>query len=100
MFSGIKSIKDELLELEVTIRDSNHLERVRFQDLLRGKSGELNKLSDSLVLLSRASWREFDALARLCDAEGGNPASLEHVHALCKEIDVIAADLLCFSLGH
>jgi len=100
VLSGIKSIKDEMLKLEVTIRDSSHQERVRFQDMLRRKSGELNKLSDSLVLLSRASWLEFDALARLCDAEGDNPASLERVHALCKEIDVIAADLLCFSLGH
>ncbi len=97
---SIKSIKDEMLDLEKRISVEEQPEGIRLQSLLKRKSDELNELSDSMVLTSRDAWMKFNDLAQRCEGEGGDPALLGPVRVLCKKIDVIAADLLCFSLGH
>jgi hypothetical protein len=88
------------LDLEKRISVEDQPESIRLQGLLNDKSNELNELSDSLVLASKSSWMKFNELAQRCVSQGCNPALLEHIRVLCKDIDVIAADLLCFSLGH
>jgi hypothetical protein len=89
-----------MLYLEVKMSVGEPQERTRLQESLKTRSGELNKLSDSLVLISRDTWKRFNSLNQLCEAEGGGPELLRPVRVLCKDIDVIVADLLCFSLGH
>jgi hypothetical protein len=97
---SIKSIKDEMLDLERKISVGEQSERIRLLSVLKKKSSELNELSDSMVFISRDAWVKLSDLAKRCEREGGDPAILEPIHVLCKKIDVIAADLLCFSLGH
>jgi hypothetical protein len=97
---SIKSIKDDMLDFERMIAIDNQSESIRLQDLLRKKSGELNELSDSLVLTSKSAWMNFNELAQRCANQGCDPTLLEPIRVLCKNIDVIAADLLCYSLGH
>ena len=96
----IKAIKDEMLDLEKKISSAEQLEGIRLQSSLRKKSNELNDLSDSIVPMSREAWMKFNDLAQRCESEGGDPCLLEPIRVLCKRIEVIAADLLCFSLGH
>ncbi len=100
LLGDIKAIKDEMLDLEKRISVAEKGEGIRLQGLLRTKSDELNDLSDSVVMISRDAWTKFNELVQLCESEGDNPALLEPVRILCKRIEVIAADLLCFSLGH
>jgi len=100
ILGSIKAIKDEMLSLEKKISAAERAERVHLQGSLRRKSDELNDLSDSTVLISRDDWIRFNDLVQRCESEGGDPALLEPVRVLCKRIEVIAADLLCFSLGH
>ena len=97
---SIKAIKDEMLDLEKKISVGEQAERIHLQSSLRVKSDELNDLSDSIVLMSRDAWVNFNDLAQRCESEGGDLSLLEPIRVLCKRIEVIAADLLCFSLGH
>jgi hypothetical protein len=100
ILANIKSIKDEMLDLEKKISVEDQSRRIHLQSVLKGKSSELNELSDSLVSISRDAWVRFKDLSECCESIGGDPAQLEPIRVLCKNIDVIAADLLCFSLGH
>ena len=100
ILGSIKAIKDEMLDLEKKISAAEQVEGAHLQASLRIKSNELNDLSDSIVLMSREAWMKFNDLAQRCESEGGDPRLLEPVRVLCKRIEVIAADLLCFSLGH
>jgi hypothetical protein len=100
ILGSIKAIKDEMLDLEKKISVRERDERVYLQGLLRKKSNELNDLSDSIVLMSREAWVKFNNLAQRCESEEADPSLLEPIRVLCKRIEVIAADLLCFSLGH
>ena len=97
---SIKSIKDDMLDLEKMISVEDQFESIRLQSLLNKKSGELNELSDSLVLTSKSAWMKFNEVALRCASQGVDPTLLEPIHVLCKKIDVIAVDLLCYSLGH
>jgi hypothetical protein len=100
ILTNIKSIKDDMLDLEVKISLGEPQERTRLQESLKMKSKNLNELSDSLVLISREAWKRFNSLTQLCEGLDGDPELLGSIRALCKDIDVIAADLLCFSLGY
>jgi len=100
ILGSIKAIKDEMLDLEKKISAAEQVEGAYLQGSLRVKSDELNDLSDSIVLMSREAWMKFNDLAQRCESVGGDPCLLEPVRVLCKRIEVIAADLLCFSLGH
>ena len=100
ILGSIKAIKDEMLSLEKKISAAELQERTHLQGSLRKKSNELNDLSDSIVLMSREAWMKFNDLGKRCESEGCDLFLLEPVRVLCKRIEVIAADLLCFSLGH
>lgn len=100
ILESIKAIKDEMLGLEKKISAAEQVEGAHLQVSLRIKSNELNDLSDSIVLMSREAWMKFNDLAQRCESEGDDPRLLEPIRVLCKRIEVIAADLLCFSLGH
>jgi hypothetical protein len=100
ILESIKAIKDEMMDLEKKISAAEQVEGAHLQVSLRIKSDELNDLSDSIVLMSREAWMKFNDLAQRCESEGDDPRFLEPVRVLCKRIEVIAADLLCFSLGH
>jgi hypothetical protein len=100
ILESIKAIKDEMMDLEKKISAAEQVEGAHLQVSLRIKSDELNDLSDSIVLMSREAWMKFNDLAQRCESEGDDTRLLEPVRVLCKRIEVIAADLLCFSLGH
>ena len=100
ILANIKSIKDEMLDLEKRISVEEQPRRIHLQSVLKGKSSQLNEISDSLVSISRDAWVRFKDLSECRERERGDPALLEPIRVLCKNIDVIAADLLCFSLGH
>jgi len=100
ILGSIKAIKDEMLDLERKISAAERCEGIRLQTSLRKKSNELNNLSDFVILISRDAWTKFNELTQRCESEEGDLALLEPLRVLCKNIEVIAADLLCFSLGH
>jgi len=95
IMARVKAIKDEMLRLEVEMSGAGEVERRILQLATKVQSDELNALSDSVVGASRSAWIVYDGLA-----EDHEKSALEGVRCLCKEIEVIAADLLCYSLGH
>jgi hypothetical protein len=97
---SIKAVKDDMLDLEKRISAADQSEKITLQNSLMLKSNELNYLSDSAVSLSRKAWTEFNQLAQRHGFDGDDSIPLESIRTLCKRIEEIASDLLCFSLGH
>jgi hypothetical protein len=60
----------------------------------------LSKLSDSLIMSSKEAWRTQDELERKCKASEFELTRLDEVRVLCVKTEGMAADLLCYSLGH
>jgi hypothetical protein len=100
ILANIKSIKDKMLDLEKKISVEEQPGKIHLESMLKRKSSELNRISDSMVSISRDAWVKFNELSEYCKSECGDSAQLEPIRVFCKHIDVIAADLLCFSLGH
>lgn len=95
IMARVKAIKDEMLRLEVEMSGVGEVERRRLQSAIKVQSDELNVLSDFVVGASARAWAVYIGLA-----EDHEKPELEGMRRLCKEIEVIAADLLCYSLGH
>jgi len=95
IMARVKVIKDEMLRLEVEMSGAGEAERCRLQSATKVQSDELNALSDFVVGANRSAWAVYIGLA-----EDHEKPALEGMRRLCKEIEVIAADLLCYSLGH
>jgi hypothetical protein len=97
---NIKVIKNQILDLERRISTAEQVEESQLQNLLRLESEELNILSDSIVVESRKAWGKYNELTKLCESQCVDQTLLETIRGVCRELEVIAADLLCYSLGH
>ena len=95
----VKEIKDSMNGLEKGISTAVEPERSVLVKRLRSESDRLNRLSDSLTLTCKDAWRMYAELEKKL-TNGVDPSALEGVRVHCKNIDQIAADLLCYSLGH
>ena len=94
----IKRLKETMTGLEKKI--SQEGESSAHTGALKSESDKLNRLSDSLILKSKEAWQKYAELKRVCKAEEVEPPLLDGVRLRCSKIEQIAADLLCYSLGH
>lgn len=96
----IKKLKDMLNALEQTLSQSNTSKTVNRMEVLDSALESLGKLSDSLIMSSKEAWRTQDELERKCKTSGFELTRLDEVRVLCVKTEGMAADLLCYSLGH
>jgi len=59
----------------------------------------LNELTDSQILRSKKAWKEYRKLETHCKQYVLQPVELDNLRTLCKRMEELAADLLCYSLG-
>jgi hypothetical protein len=108
---AIRNIEEddrELLETLRTLKDGmNTIEgRVREKrqpgdlDKLNCAIESLNQLTDSQILASKKAWKIYEEFE--CESKGhsSEQAKLNELRGVCKKREQIAADLLCYSLGH
>ena len=96
----IKELKDTMNALEQELSRDNGSNKSGYTRALNSASEDLNRLSDSLCLRTKEAWETLAGLERRCRARGLDLALLNGVRALCVKTEKIAADLLCYSLGH
>jgi phage shock protein A len=96
----IDRLKDKLNMLEQTASSDRDSERVSHGLALEAVSESLNRLSDALITNSKKAWQRYSRLESRCKAIDSEFARLDAVQVLCKKTEAIAADLLCYTLGH
>ena len=69
-------------------------------ETLEATAESLNRLSDALITNSKKAWQKYAKLESKCKVIDSELARLDDVQVLCKKIEAIAADLLCYTLGH
>jgi hypothetical protein len=96
----ISRLKDELNLLEQTASNDKDFEGVSHAEALEAASESLNRLSDALITNSKKAWQRYIRLESKCKDIDSKFARLDDVQVLCKKTEAIAADLLCYTLGH
>ena len=96
----INRLKDRLNMLEQTVSNDKSFEGVDHAEALEAASESLNRLSDALITNSKKAWQKYARLETKCKALDTDFARLDAVRFLCKKTEAIAADLLCYTLGH
>jgi phage shock protein A len=96
----ISRLKDKLNILERTASSDKSVEGVNHALALEAASESLNRLSDALIANSKKEWQRYASLESKCKDVDSEFARLDDVRVLCKKTEAIAADLLCYTLGH
>jgi hypothetical protein len=94
----VKKLKDIMNELEQNIMQKKQRTS---QDLkaLRLAIRRLNRLTDYEIMRSRSAWEEYTKLEQDCKRLEMQSVQLDNLRVLCKKMEELAADLLCYSLG-
>ena len=96
----IKKLKHKLNTLEETLSQDNSAKINNRIKTLNQTIDKIGKLSDSLIAKSKKARKTLDTLERKCKANALEPTRLNAVQAWCHKTEGMAADLLCYSLGH
>lgn len=96
----IRKLKHTMNALEQTLGQGNSSMAADSMKALSHATKSLNNLSDSLLVRSRKAWQVYGRLEAKCKASGLDLARVEDIRVLCKRVEGMAADLLCYSLGH
>jgi hypothetical protein len=59
----------------------------------------LNRLTDSQIMRSKKAWEEYRKFEQECKRYAPCPVQLDNLRVLCKKMEELAADLLCYSLA-
>jgi hypothetical protein len=100
MLTTMNRLKDKLNVLEHTASSDRSFDGVNHAEALEAASESLNRLSDALITNSKKAWQKYAKLETKCRAIDSEFARLDDVRVLCKKTEAIAADLLCYTLGH
>ena len=67
---------------------------------LRAAIKQLNGLTDCQIMRSKRAWEEYQELGLKCNQHGRHSVDLDMLKEMCKKVEKLAEDLLCFSLAH
>lgn len=95
----VKMLKDIMNELEQNMIQKKQTRTVQNLNALRSVIRRLDKLTDSETMRSRQAWEEYRKLEDDCKRLEVRSVQLDDLKALCKKMEGLAADLLCYSLG-
>jgi len=98
-FRRIRKLKDKMILLEQALGHEGGSNSAFYVRELNLTMRLLNRLSDSLIVTSRKASQELENLEQRCRNAGLEPSRLNDPRALCKKADLMAADLLCYTLG-
>jgi hypothetical protein len=97
LLETLRTLKDDITKLEERVGEKKQPGDL---DKLGSAIESLNQLTDSQILASKKAWRSYEEFERQCDGQPSKSAKLKELQAACKKREQIAADLLCYSLGH
>jgi hypothetical protein len=97
--SKIRKLKDRMNSLEEALSQENGSGHANLMRELNRTMRSLSELSDSLIIISeRASQRIISLECKVRNSEL-EPNRLNDLRALRKKMELMAADLLCYTLG-
>lgn len=96
----IKKLKNKMNTLEHTLSQGSSSKNSKCMKALNSTTESTNRLSDSLIAESKKAWKTHGKLERKCKATGSELTKLDPVRVWCVKTEGMAADLLCYSLGH
>jgi len=97
LLETLKTLKDRITELEGRVGQKKQAGDL---DRLDSANESLNQLTDSQILASKEAWKSYEEFELQCGGRPSNLNKLGELRAACKKREQIAADLLCYSLGH
>lgn len=96
----VRSLKERMNQLEQRISQKKGEHSLKDLNSLRASTNSLYKFADSQILKSKRAWDRYRELEKGCKAQEAMLAQLSQLRIACKKTEQLAADLLCFSLGH
>ena len=97
LLDTLRILKDDMNRLEERVGEKKQPGDL---DKLNCAIESLNQLTDSQILASKKAWRIYEEFERESTGQSLEPDKLNELRAVCKKREQIAADLLCYSLGH
>jgi hypothetical protein len=93
-------LKEKMNELERRIGQKK-LEDAR-EDMasLTSAVNNLERFTDSEILKCKEAWKKYEKLKRESESQALAHPQLDELRTVCKKTEQLAADLLCYSLGH
>jgi hypothetical protein len=95
----VKGLKNGMNKLEQSISGGEQVATMSDSNSLDLAIQSLNELTDSQILRSKKAWEEYRKLETCCTRCSVQPVELDNFKVLCKKMEELAADLLCYSLG-
>lgn len=93
-------LKERMNELEQRISQKKREEADEDLNSLRFTIKSLDTLTDSQIQKNKEAWEKYEELKRDCEMQTLRVTQLDELRILCKKTEQLAADLLCYSLGH
>jgi len=96
---AVERLKNKMNKLEQDISKKGQTAATMDSNFLDFTIKSLNELTDSQILRSKKAWEEYRKLEADCKQDSLQPIELDNLKILCKKMEELAADLLCYSLG-
>lgn len=97
LLDTLRTLKDEMNKLEERVGAKKQPGDL---DKLNSAIENLNQLTDSQILASKKAWKIYEEFEREITGQSLEADKLNELRLVCKKREQIAADLLCYSLGH
>ena len=94
----IRQVKERIDSLEKALGQENGKSAKHIIELNRTMQ-LLNELSDSLILRSKKASQRLSSLERKLETNVLESNRLNDLRAICRKTELMAADLLCYTLG-
>lgn len=98
-FQTVKKLKNKMNKLEQNIIHKERTQTTQDLNALDMAIKRLNKLTDLQISRSKKAWENCRKLEHDCEQYELRPIQLDNLRVLCKKMEELAADLLCYSLG-
>jgi hypothetical protein len=99
VLKAVERLKNKMNKLEQNASAEDHAATASDSNSLDLAIKSLNELTDSQILRSKKAWEEYRKLETYCKQYALPPPELDNLKVLCKKMEELAADLLCYSLG-
>jgi len=96
---AVERLKNETNKLEQSISKEDHVATSSDSNSLSLAIKSLNELTDSQILRAKRAWEKYRELETCCRLHALQLIELDNLKVLCKKMEELAADLLCYSLG-
>jgi hypothetical protein len=96
----VAALKKEIDDLELGMSEETSTGTDADASRLDSSIERLDAFTNSLILESAQAKRKCERLEHECGMHAFEPVRLKDLEVLCKQIEHLAKDLLCYSLGH